>query len=89
MVPGRTTAGRMPSVSLSRFWLFLAVALPVLAALLAPMSTVDLTYQLRAGAEILDTGAIPSMDTWTFTAAGLPAPWNGERHGRRPAWRCC
>lgn len=57
-------------MSLSRFWLFLAVALPVLASLLAAMSAVDLTYQLRAGAEILDTRAIPSVDTWTFTAAG-------------------
>ncbi len=69
----------MPSVSLSRFWLFLAVALPVLAALLAPMSTVDLTYQLRAGAEILDTRAIPTVDTWTFTAAGLP--WVDQQWG--------
>ncbi len=79
MVPARTTTGSMPSVSLSRFWLFLAVALPVLATLLAPMSTVDLTYQLRAGAEILDTGAIPSVDTWTFTAAGLP--WVDQQWG--------
>ena len=43
------------------------------------MSTVDLTYQLRAGAEILDTGAIPSVDTWTFTAAGLP--WVDQQWG--------
>lgn len=57
-------------MSLSRFWLFLAVALPVLAALLAPMSTVDLTYGLRAGAGILDTRSIPTVDTWTYTVAG-------------------
>ena len=38
--------------------------------MLAPMSTVDLTYQLRAGAEIIDTRTIPTVDTWTFTAAG-------------------
>jgi hypothetical protein len=57
---------------MSRLWLFLAVALPVFAAVLAPMSSVDLTYQLRAGAEIIDSRAIPTVDTWTFTAAGLP-----------------
>jgi hypothetical protein len=57
---------------MSRLWLFLAVALPVLAATLAPMSSVDLTYQLRAGGEIIDTRAIPTVDTWTFTAAGVP-----------------
>jgi len=66
-------------VSLNRLWLFLAVALPVLAAVLAPMSTVDLAYQLRAGGEILDIGTIPVVDTWTFTAAGLP--WVDQQWG--------
>jgi hypothetical protein len=64
---------------MSRLWLFLAVALPVLAATLAPMSSVDLTYQLRAGGEIIDTRAIPSVDTWTFTAAGVP--WVDQQWG--------
>jgi hypothetical protein len=62
-----------------RLWLFLAVALPVLAAVLAPMSSVDLAYQLRAGGEILDSRAIPSVDTWTFTAAGVP--WVDQQWG--------
>jgi hypothetical protein len=66
-------------VSLRAFWSFLAVALPVLASLLAPMSTVDLTYQLRAGAEILSSGAIPAADTWTFTINGLP--WFDQQWG--------
>jgi hypothetical protein len=57
---------------MARLWLFLAIALPVLAAVLAPMSSVDLAYQLRAGGDILDTRAIPTVDTWTFTAAGVP-----------------
>src|SRR5689334_7069354 len=61
-------------VSFRGLWLFLAVALPVLASLLASMSSVDLTYHLRAGDEILMAGAIPRVDTWTFTAAGLPWP---------------
>jgi hypothetical protein len=66
-------------VSLSRLWLFLAVALPVLAAVLAPMSSVDLTYQLRAGTDIIDTREIPTADTWTFTIAGLP--WFDQQWG--------
>jgi hypothetical protein len=66
-------------VSLSRLWLYLAVALPVLAVVLAPMSSVDLTYQLRAGGAILDTRAIPSVDTWTFTATGVP--WVDQQWG--------
>jgi hypothetical protein len=59
--------------------MFLAVALPVLAAVLAPMSAVDLTYQLRAGAEIIETRGIPTVDTWTFTAAGVP--WFDQQWG--------
>jgi hypothetical protein len=66
-------------VSLARLWAFLAVALPVLAVLIVDLPSVDLTYHLRAGAQILDTGAIPTTDTWTFTAAGLP--WVDQQWG--------
>lgn len=66
-------------MSLSRLWAFLAVALPVLAALIAPLQSVDLTYHVRAGVEILDSRAIPTVDTWTFTAAGVP--WVDQQWG--------
>ena len=66
-------------MSLRALWSYLAIGLPVLAALLAPMSTVDLTYQLRAGAEMLATGTIPAQDTWTFTVAGTP--WFDQQWG--------
>ena len=66
-------------MTLSRLWAFLAVALPTLAALIAALQTVDLTYHLRAGGEILDTGTIPSVDAWTFTASG--APWTDQQWG--------
>ena len=59
--------------------MFLAVALPILAALLAPLPTVDLAYQLRAGAQMLAGQGIPSQDTWTFTATGLP--WLDQQWG--------
>lgn len=62
-----------------RLWRSLAILLPILAAILAPLSTVDLTYHLRAGAEILASGAIPSVDTWTFTARG--EPWFDQQWG--------
>ncbi len=58
-------------MSLRSLWAFLAIGLPVLAAVIAPFPTVDLAYHLRAGGEILDTGAIPRVDTWTYTAAGM------------------
>jgi hypothetical protein len=66
-------------VSLNRLWTFLAIALPVLAALLASLSSVDLASNVRAGDEILRTGAIPRTDTWTFTAAGQP--WFDQQWG--------
>lgn len=66
-------------MTLTRFWAFLAVALPVLAALIANLASVDLAYQLRAGEQILSGGGIPSADTWTFTAPG--APWVDQQWG--------
>ena len=59
-------------MSLRALWWFLAISLPILASLIAKISTVDLAYQLRAGAEILAMGRIPTTDTWTFTMAGQP-----------------
>jgi hypothetical protein len=66
-------------MTVGALWLFLAVALPVLGALLANLSSVDLAYHLRAGAMILDSGAIPTHDTFTFTAVG--APWLDQQWG--------
>ena len=66
-------------MSLPRLWAFLAVALPTLGALIASLQTVDLTYHLRAGGQILDAGAIPAVDSWTFTASGLP--WTDQQWG--------
>lgn len=66
-------------MSRDRTWAFLAVGLPMLAALIANLSSVDLAYHLRAGAEILADRAIPSADTWTYTAAGVP--WTDQQWG--------
>ena len=66
-------------MTLARLWAFLAVGLPVLAAFIANLSTVDLAYHLRAGGIILDTGRIPTTDTFTFTAAG--AAWLNQQWG--------
>ena len=66
-------------MTMSRLWAFLAVALPVLATMIGSLATVDLTYHLRAGNEFLDSGTIPMVDTWTFTAAGTP--WVNQQWG--------
>lgn len=66
-------------MSLGQLWSFLGVALPALAALLVPLPAVDLAYQLRAGAGILDFRGIPDVDTWTFTVQGVP--WLDQQWG--------
>ena len=66
-------------MTFARLWSFLAIALPVLATLIANLTSVDLAYHLRAGAEILATGAIPAVDTYTFTIAG--EPWFDQQWG--------
>src|SRR6185436_10193674 len=81
---GRVALGRLSvdaSLSTRRLYLFLAVALPVVAALAADLPAVDLAYHLRAGESILATGAIPTVDTYTFTAAGerwLDQNWGAQ-----------
>jgi hypothetical protein len=72
-------------VTLTRLWVVLALALPVLASLLATISTVDLAYHLRAGAEILATGRIPATDGWTFTMLGQP--WVDQQWGAQVVLR--
>jgi hypothetical protein len=59
-------------LSFDRLWVGIALALPALLSLLVPLPAVDLAYQVRAGDEILAAGALPSVDTWTFTIAGTP-----------------
>lgn len=68
------TAARILRPTLSELWVFLAVALPALGALIAPMPAVDLAYHLRAGLGMLDGAGIPTTDTWTFTIAGTAWP---------------
>ena len=66
-------------MTFGRLWAFLAVALPVLASLLVSLPSVDLAYHVRAGALTLDTGLIPAVDTFTFTAYGQP--WLNQQWG--------
>jgi hypothetical protein len=75
----RTGPGSIRGVTLPRLWAFLAIALPALAALIANLPSVDLTYHLRAGAEILDGRGIPTVDTWTYTVAGTS--WMDQQWG--------
>lgn len=70
-------------MTLVRLWAFLAVALPVLASLIANLPTVDLAYHVRAGGLAIDGGAIPTTDSFTFTAAGQA--WLNQQWGAQVA----
>jgi len=78
-ISDRSLCQRILRPTLPELWTFLAIALPVVASLIATLPTVDLAYQLRAGADILAGRGIPTVDTWTFTAAGLP--WLDQQWG--------
>ncbi len=70
---------RFPRLTFPQLWVALALLLPVLAALLATLSAVDLAYHVRAGGLILDQGAVLRTDPFTFTTAG--GPWLDEQWG--------
>ena len=81
LISGRRLLPEAPRTwpSLGDLWKFIGIFLPALAALLVPMPAVDLAYQLRAGSEILGSGHLPAVDTWTFTVAGTP--WLDQQWG--------
>jgi len=66
-------------VSRHRLWLALAILLPALAATIAPMSTVDLAHQVRAGELMLESLSVLRVDPFTFTAMG--EPWLNQQWG--------
>jgi hypothetical protein len=62
-----------PRLTFPRLWVALAILLPILAALLATLSTVDLAYHVRAGQLMLDQGSVLRTDPFAFTTGG--AAW--------------
>ncbi len=64
-------------LSFDRLWILLAIGLPALAALIVPLPAVDLAYGVRTGELILAAGALPAVDTYTFTVAG--EPWTDQQ----------
>ena len=64
---------------LSTAWVVAAIAVPTAIAISTPLSSVDLTYQLRAGELMLDTGRILRTDVFTVSAFG--DPWLDQQWG--------
>ena len=74
----QVVAGRR-GLTLPGLWAFVAVFLPVIAALRATLSSIDLAYQIRAGDLMLRTHHLIRTDTFTFTAHGRP--WLDQQWG--------
>jgi hypothetical protein len=59
-------------------WLSLALLPLLLIAFLLPLTPHDYWWYLRLGREVLQTGSVPSADTYSYTFAGEPVvnqPW--------------
>jgi hypothetical protein len=68
--------GRPPLLSVDRVWALIALGIPVVAALALTVSTVDLTYHVRLGEQILH-GSFPRTDAFTFSVSG--AAWTDQQ----------
>ena len=67
--PRRRTRHGRPLLSIDRTWTLIALAIPLVGGLALTMSTVDLTYHVRLGEQILH-GTLPRTDAFTFSAPG-------------------
>ena len=72
-------ARRKPGLTLDLVWSLLPVLVPILVSMASRMVAIDLAYQVRSGNLFLDSGHIPSVDTFTFTVAG--ARWFDQQWG--------
>lgn len=61
---------RPQRLTLDHVWLFAAVALIALRVFLTPIPPHDFWWHMATGREIVATGAIPAVDSFSFTRAG-------------------
>ena len=59
--------------------MLLAILLPAVASMLAPVLTEDIAYQIRTGQLIFEAGEIIDTDPFTFTVPG--EPWLNQQWG--------
>jgi hypothetical protein len=60
-------------------WALVAVAIPTAGAFAGRMMAIDLAYQIRAGAVMLQTHRVLDVDMFTFTVRGQP--WVNQQWG--------
>lgn len=73
-----TRASRQPWLRLNHVWLALPPLLVALKVLLTPIAPHDFWWHLAYGRQIVVTGAIPTVDTFSYTRGGaafFDQPW--------------
>jgi hypothetical protein len=76
--PRSSSAARF-AISRGQLWMLIAIALPAIASLLAPMLSGDVAYQIRTGQLMLESGSLIDADPFTFTIAG--EAWLNQQWG--------
>jgi hypothetical protein len=67
------------AISRGQLWMIIAITLPAIASLLAPMLSGDVAYQIRTGQLMLESGSLVDADPFTFTIAG--EAWLNQQWG--------
>ncbi|HZI50358.1 MAG TPA: hypothetical protein VFE29_00920 [Terriglobia bacterium] len=74
-------ASRYSGIGMEQLWLLFPVFLVIYKSFIFPLPPLDFWWHLKAGEVIATTGAIPRVDTFSFTAEGRPfilQNWLGE-----------
>jgi hypothetical protein len=71
--PPRPRSGGVPAAAAAIIGFFFAAVLPRATW---PLIDGDVWWHIRAGEEVLRTGQIPDVDTWSIVGAGLP--WTSQ-----------
>jgi hypothetical protein len=67
------------AITRGQLFVLLAIFLPAVASILAPVITGDIAYQVQAGRLMVESGTIVDTDPFTFTVAG--EPWVNQQWG--------
>jgi hypothetical protein len=67
----------MGTIRLSQVWTAIGIVLPVVVISATPLFAIDLTYHLRAGDIMFDTGAVLRTDV--FSSAAYGDPWLNQQ----------
>src|SRR5512141_3191474 len=76
---GEHRSGVVRPLPLSRAWVAAAILVPAIAITALPLQAIDLAYAIRAGNDMLGSGSVLRVDTFTLPAHGLD--WLNQQWG--------